>query len=551
MPSGHLHSHVSQPAAVPVTPADTPESILGAARRELGKRDDVLGVRLGYRFRDGWITKERALVVTVRQRLTPPELRARGATALPRTYRGYAVDVTNPTLAQLLTESHGPALAEMALAQPRVRREEILYHGPEISLDKVTDRMRVLAHTSPDQGWPNLKAFLEGTKRRLVVGMYDFGAPHIVERVQSLSELAAFELLALVIQKGESVGSGTKVDDLRDQEVIDRLAEAFEGKFETVFVRLGRGNGWVASSYHVKVAVRDQSVVWLSSGNWQSSNQPNADPLNENPQRRVWLEKYNRDWHAIVEHAGVARTYETLLLNDLAENQKLRAEEALALPDLLLPSVHYTPITEERVAPFQYFAPFDEERTFVVTPIASPDNYFDEVLALVSGAQHEILIQNQTFNAPKEGHDELRELISAVLDKQRRGIRVRIIFRVLLPADARENLEALQDLGFDMADFKVQKNCHTKGIMVDGKQVMLGSQNWSNDGVSVNRDASLLFEDAALTRHFTRIFDHDWRNLATQNIGQESMRFELVTGESAHPADTVRITWKDYMEMFG
>jgi len=38
-------------------------------------------------------------------------------------------------------------------------------------------------------------------------------------------------------------------------------------------------NGWVASSYHIKVAVRDDEAAWLSSGNWQSSNQPPADPL--------------------------------------------------------------------------------------------------------------------------------------------------------------------------------------------------------------------------------------------------------------------------------
>lgn len=535
-----------------VTSADTTESVLAAARRELGKRDDVLGVRLGYRFRNGWITKERALVVTVRQRLSPAELRERHVMELPETYRGLPIDVANPTLAQLLRETHGPALAEAALAQPRVHQEEILYRRPEnVELDKVTGQMRVLAHTSPDQGWPNLKRFLEGTKSRLVVGMYDFGAPHIVDSVESLAKLVAFERLALVIQKGESVGSGTKADDLRDQEVIDRLAKAFERKFETAFVKLGRVNGWVASSYHIKVAVRDQSALWLSSGNWQSSNQPDADPLNESPHRRMWLEQYNRDWHVIVEHAGLARKYETLLLHDLAENEKLGAEEALALPDLLLPSVYFMPTAEERVAPFEYFAPFDEERTFTVTPILSPDNYFEEVLALVKGAEDEVLIQNQTFNAPKEDHDKLRELVSVVLDKQRTGVRVRIIFRVLFPADARENLEALQALGFDMADFKVEKNCHTKGIMVDGKRVLLGSENWSNDGVAVNRDASLLFDDAALTKHFIKIFDHDWKNLAKQNIGHESMSFEVATAERAAPAGAVRITWKDYMEMFG
>ena len=41
-----------------------------------------------------------------------------------------------------------------------------------------------------------------------------------------------------------------------------------------------------------------------------------------------------------------------------------------------------------------------------------------------------LLIQNQTFNAPKTDHDKLRELIEAVLAKQRAGVKVRVIFRL-------------------------------------------------------------------------------------------------------------------------
>jgi phosphatidylserine/phosphatidylglycerophosphate/cardiolipin synthase-like enzyme len=126
---------------------------------------------------------------------------------------------------------------------------------------------------------------------------------------------------------------------------------------------------------------------------------------------------------------------------------------------------------------------------------------------------------------------------------------VKIIFRVLFPADARENLEKLKEFGFDEDSIKVQKNCHTKGIVVDRKRVMLGSQNWSNDGVSLNRDASLIFEDVPLAKYFADIFDHDWSNLAKQNIGSESLHFETVAASEATPPGMIRLSWKDYMEM--
>jgi phosphatidylserine/phosphatidylglycerophosphate/cardiolipin synthase-like enzyme len=110
-------------------------------------------------------------------------------------------------------------------------------------------------------------------------------------------------------------------------------------------------------------------------------------------------------------------------------------------------------------------------------------------------------------------------------------------------------LEGLQDFGFDSSSIKVQKNCHTKGIVVDRKRVMLGSQNISNDGVSVNRDASLLFDDEELARYFAIIFDHDWQNLAKQDIGHESLAVTVAPGNEATPPGMIRLTWKDYIEL--
>ncbi len=101
-----------------------------------------------------------------------------------------------------------------------------------------------------------------------------------------------------------------------------------------------------------------------------------------------------------------------------------------------------------------------------------------------------------------------------------------------------------------MNDFKVQRNCHTKGIVVDRKKVLLGSQNWSNDGVSVNRDASLLFDDEELAAYFAEIFDHDWDNLADQDIGREPVPIESALAYEVTPPGKVRLSWKDYTEMW-
>jgi V8-like Glu-specific endopeptidase len=531
-----------------------PDAIVEAAKQEIGSRTDVLDVRLGYVFRNGWITKDRAIVVTVRQKLSPAKLQTANIAALPEMFRGLPVEVTNPSIEDLIQVAYGAGVREAFFPSLATLPEEITYVSPTgVALEPVTETLHVIAHVSPDAGWTNLSAFLAETKKRLVVGMYDFGAPHIVDAVQKACQKRDFQKLTLVMQRGESVGEGTKTNDLRDSEVVERLETKLDRKFENAWVKIGSVNGWVSSSYHIKVAVRDQKAFWLSSGNWQSSNQPKAEPLNESPPQRQWIDRYNREWHAIIEHEGLAKVFETYLLHDYNNNKDSGQEAAsfpsVELPDFLIPEAFFVSSLEERTTAFKYFQPFDENRVFSVRPLLTPDNYQQHVLALVKSAQKELLIQNQTFNAPKDGHDQLKELIDAVLMQQQKGVKIQIIFRILDAGKVRENLEKLQDYGFNMDSFKVQKNCHTKGIIVDRKKVLLGSQNWSNDGVSVNRDASLLFDDDELAEYFATIFDHDWSNLARNNIGSESLPLELATSSKVTPPGMVRLTWQDYMEM--
>ena len=523
--------------------------VLADARDTLGQRADVLNVRLGWVFRDGWITDERALVVTVAQKLTPAELHAAGRALLPETFQGLPVEVTGPTPDDLLRLVHGPALAEALLAESTGAAPAIRYVPPAgAKLRRYTARMRVVAHVSPDAGWRELAAFLGPTRRQLIVGMYDFGARHIVEALQAIGQQAGFAKLMLVMQKGANIGRGTKADDLDDAAVVETLGETLAERFTHAWVRIGSVNGWVASSYHIKVAVRDDQAAWLSSGNWQSSNQPPADPLAEQPPDRQWLTRYNREWHVVIEHGGLARTLAAYLRDDYEHNlDTVRGvEEALpAWPELLV-AEQADATGVDAAATWRYFPPYDEVRRFTVRPLLTPDNYHRHVLDLVRGAREELLIQNQTFAAPKAGEDALRALVEAVIARQRAGVRVRIIFRTLLPAQTRLELERLKDYGLDLADVKVQVNCHTKGIVVDRRRVLIGSQNWSNHGVSVNRDASLLFEDAPLAEYFAEIFEHDWNNLAQPRIGSEWAPVVVAAPGAVTPAGMVRLTWGDF-----
>jgi len=541
---------VAPPPQAPQPPAAPLSDPIAAAKREFSQRSDVLEVRSGFVFENGWITKKPAIVVKVKKRLAPAELRDNAVAPLPSNFAGLPVEVTNPTIADLMAmHPAGPAIE--SYRNGIARAEEILYKPPSSGpkLAPVTAKMKLTACVSPDQGWPVLEDFISKAKARLTVGMYDFGAPHIRKAIEGMGKKPAFKHLTMAIQAGSDQGRGTKIDDLPDEEMIEHIKTALKGKFDYAWVKTGIKNGWVATSYHIKVAVRDTGAIWLSSGNWQSSNLPDADPLHEKPQKRSWLTTYNRDWHIVLENASIAKAYENYIQNDFAQNRLLGEQESISAPYVLFPgAVLLDDMVEERAASFQYFPPLVANREFTVQPLLTPDNYKAALLDLVKGAKKTLWIQNQTFNAAKDGQTELGELLDAILEKQKAGLDVRIIFRILMAGDARENLEALQDRGFDMRKVKVQKNCHTKGVIVDGKLVMVGSQNLSQLGITLNRDASLLFEDAELAEYFGKIFEHDWLNLARQNIGSEAHAPEIVAADEVTPPGMVRMSWKDYLE---
>jgi hypothetical protein len=542
--------HVSLgPPSLPTMDSGIPE-VLTLAKLEFSKWKNVIAVRMGYVFKDGWITKERAVVVTVEKRKSVYDLQKEGIPPLPDYFMNYPVEVTGPTAEELIALHYGQNRLESLLDPIGIKREEIKYvPPPDVQLKSVRKKMNVIAHVSPEEGWKNLKAFLVNTQKTLTVAMYDFGARHILEIIDSLAKKNTFEDLTLAIQAGESVGEGTKANDLRDEEVVNYLKKKFSTRFHSAWISTGSVNGWVASSYHIKTAVRDHRSIWLSSGNWQSSNQPQMEKLDDISPSFL-LHTFNREWHVIVDNEELAQTYERFIQNDYEQNKKYKqpAEEVLDNLNVLIP-VNALELSNDIPPAYEIFKPFAENRMFTVMPLLTPDNFHEEVLTLITSAENELLIQNQTFNAPNTGQHKLEQLVQAVLKKQQEGVEVKIIFRIINAASARKNLEKLIDMGFDKNKIKLQRNCHNKGIIVDKTKVLIGSQNWSNDGVSLNRDASLIFNDEKLATYFRTIFLHDWNKLARHYIGLESYSIELAKDHVTIPKGMELMTWREVREL--
>ena len=107
--------------------------------------------------------------------------------------------------------------------------------------------------------------------------------------------------------------------------------------------------------------MRDGNAFWLSSGNWQSSNQPDVHPFDPGAEKLPagFQRKYNRDYHAIIANDTLAAIYETYIKRDY----KLASEQAqgavpFALPDLFVPEEEEEPeLAVTFAAPPQLFKP--------------------------------------------------------------------------------------------------------------------------------------------------------------------------------------------------
>jgi V8-like Glu-specific endopeptidase len=553
----------------------TAEAAVARARQLLDGRPEVLEARDGFLWQDGLMTERRAVVVV----LDPSVPVATGdpfeSLCIPREIDGLPVDLTlgGPAAVLRAARRRGRLVAEALpladLFEERV--PPIAYIEPEgLSLDEVIEPMEVICHVSPDDGWPVLSDFLTRVKKTLTVGIFDLSAPHIVRKLSELAEANPDFHLNLSIQRGLAGGLTVgKENELNESDVVESLRQSMGDRFRQAYVDVSGKDRTFASSYHIKVAVRDGQELWLSSGNMQSSNQPppHVHPAHDDEQTFGPLRHYNREWHVIVKNKALAQTFEAYLLHDLRTAEAHPAEPGPPAHELFVHAelrATETAFSEEAARP-RYFPrkviPKNADAPVTVQPLLTPDNYLGHVIQLVRSAQSRLFIQNQalTLLDPLENNERaFIELWQAIESRQHAGVDVRMIFRVRFDEDeARAIKDRLVKFGFKPECIRVQKGCHTKGVIVDSKVLLIGSHNWTNQGATANRDASLIFRHPEIARYYEQIFLFDWERLARDpkptslnsiSRGSAEERIDPAWRSRPQLADTVRLSLREMID---
>ncbi|TFW55922.1 hypothetical protein CT676_37960 [Bradyrhizobium sp. MOS001] len=508
--------------------------------------DGILTVRSGLVVSNGEFTETACVNVA-----THPDKIAAVRARVPAAYLGHPVDVRMAGIVDML--GGADLVSEAAVTSIAYNDDDRT--GANFSFAQVNEEMELTCCVGPERSWSVLSDYIAKAKGRMVSSMYEFHAEHIADAIQE--RLADGVTMDLALDNATRVTrAGVGEDDFNRKTVFRKWARDFT--FDRTYVPEG-SNGLIADSYHIKVTVDDDDRFWLSSGNWKNSSQPNIDPADLDDLQAIRAKKGNREWHVVIKNKTLATRYRSHILADLEFSKENGGTEEAVAEDVLID----VPVAFEESVAFELearaasriFDPITINRRVKVKPLLTPDKrgkiYTDAVLDLIESADDELLLQIPYINSFKESAaGNLEKLVKALIEKSKEIDTVRVILR----SDHGTWIPCAEDLkkrGLNLNKcFRHLPSTHTKGMIVDGKRCLVGSHNWSGNGVTLNRDASLLFDDSDVAQYYRQAFELDW-DRASRPVIPESAITEaprIADPESAVPQGFRRITLEEFLE---
>ena len=390
--------------------------------------------------------------------------------------------------------------------------------GDEFSFEPVDEVMTVRAHVGPEFSWDELKAFLAGANGSLVSAIYDFHAVHIKDAIEKrLKDGVSLKLVMDNVTFSEEKDEG----EFERIEVFEKWRERFGNKFDRVVAPEGTA-GLISDAYHIKVTVREDNMFWLSSGNWKpGSSQPVITQQQRDEAEDTDLPG-NREWHVVINNKALASRFRNHIVQDFKRSVDLGGRAVPKSKETTDVFVD-VPIEEavlERRAPSHILQPREFTGRIKVRPLLTPDKegeiYSEAVLKLIRSARKSLLFQIPYIGMPSNPRTDrgfIDELIKTLTEKLKTLDDARVILRVGGSKFSAPTHAAwfFKSKGVDINErLRQMEDHHTKGMIVDGKRVLLGSHNWSKSGVTLNRDASLIFDDERIAAYYTEAFEIDW-----------------------------------------
>jgi cardiolipin synthase A/B len=373
---------------------------------------------------------------------------------------------------------------------------------------------------APDNSQELLLSTLRGAKRSLLVNIYEFEHPKIadllVERIR-----AGIDTRMLV--EGEPVGGLSDESKAILSEIRQAMVEA-KNPDNRLFLMTGVQGGKERRFRfnHAKYVVADGEVVLVSSENFSVNGHPDAG------------KKGNRGWGMAVKDAATAQRFTALFAGDV-DLKHGDVKEIPTRPRATGSRRIVAAPPEDRAAPRIAGGKGEVDSVELLT---SPDS-LKGLTSLIRSARDSIEVEHMSYPSTWLTSDDKRRqspLVAALLQAARNGVKVRVLLndedvfgkpvheaaRDL--ADSKNEITAkllmnrarCENLKIAARIVSVEKvgitYIHNKGMIVDGRTVMVSSINGTQNSVMNNREVALVVRGEDAGRYYGSAFAFDWKN---------------------------------------
>jgi len=138
--------------------------------------------------------------------------------------------------------------------------------------------------------------------------------------------------------------------------------------------------------------------------------------------------------------------------------------------------------------------------------------YLDKAIELINTSKKEILISHFSWN-PDTTTEKIKNAVYRAID---RGVKVRVILESTLGQNSYA-IKEFKSLGIPVKTSTRQWYLHTKLIITDGENLLLGSTNLSNKSINENNETNILVKNSPeLGGYYEKFFNAIWENPAAE-----------------------------------
>lgn len=369
------------------------------------------------------------------------------------------------------------------------------------------DVANMTAFTSPDSSYETIAKAIDSAESTIHISLYKLTSWPLAQHLLDALE-RGIEMRILL--------EGAPVQGIEDEQKYIMKVIAEKGGQLELMIHNPSADVYQRYPYlHAKYAIIDSTISIVTSENWGPTGLPKNNTYG------------NRGWGIIIENEKLADE----LLEIFYEDWNPSRMDILPYSSEKYPiPLEYTPSAIDPSGSYEApFKPLETNGYYATTPILSPDTSLDEdaVIGMIRSAETSIFVE-QFYIVQEWTNNRTNPYVEEVVEAARRGVEVKVLLddsEYNVEPDDIDNDDVVASLNnlaeeeglnlkaklFNSSAHGILK-IHNKGLIVDGKKILISSINWNCNSITNNREIGIIVEDEAIGEYFAKVFLHDWKD---------------------------------------